>query len=278
MACPFDNMYTDSDEDFFSSYTNEISDLSPNKNFDNYQIKDDSLVQSDFLIPETSENLSKSCPCSETSQPKEKNFFKSITKLLKKFGEKEDIYKAISLYEFYLIIILIIFIFSTQNTYFAVLFLALLSKQIPERIIKTFLSYDYKDGSQQLTEWAKRPEGAMNCNMLNSGGPAINSGLISGHTFLISTVAFYFIYKFTDNLKHNANYKQGLFITVLFVWIALVTMARIGLNCHQKHQTLIGIIGGMIWGYLVYYILEQIVNVSERVKEDQDKFLKMFDI
>ena len=37
---------------------------------------------------------------------------------------------------------------------------------------------------------AKRPDGANNCNMFNAGGDASeHSGLISGHTFLISSIA-----------------------------------------------------------------------------------------
>ena len=133
------------------------------------------------------------------------------------------------------------------------LFLGLFSKQIPERIIKTFLS----GPEGNLKEMAKRPSGAMNCNMFNSGGPAVHSGLISGHTFLISTLAFYSIFRFTDGFKQNANQKQSLFIVFLFIWIFLVAMARVKLGCHKVSQTLIGFVMGILWGYLVYIVLEE---------------------
>ena len=159
--------------------------------------------------------------------------------------------------------------------FLGLLFLGLFSKQIPERIIKTFLSK--KDG--ELTNWAKRPSGANNCNMFNAGGDASqHSGLISGHTFLISTLSFYSIYKFTDNFKHNVNQKQSIFITILFVWIALVAMARMKLGCHQPHQTVFGFIMGMIWGYLIYIIIEQINKKSSRVREDENKIMKLFEV
>jgi hypothetical protein len=221
---------------------------------------------------------SDTCPCSGSNGVKKNDWFNKSVEFLKKMVGEKDLYKAISLYEFYMNIIFIILILSTRNTYLAVLFLGLFSKQIPERLIKRFLSYETKDGQRTLTKWASRPAGANNCNMLNSGGSASeHSGLISGHTFLISTLAFYTIYKFTDNLKHNVNSKQGIFITMLFLWMGLVAMARIRLGCHQPHQTVLGFVGGIVWGYVIYIVIEKIINNSSRVKEDEEKVFKWFE-
>lgn len=230
--------------------------------------------------PSVSKN-SDTCPCSSDNIFSDKNkndWFNKVVEYFKKMVGEKDLYKAISLYEFYLNIILIILILSTRNTYLAVLFLGLFSKQLPERLIKRFLSYETTNGEKRLTKWASRPTGANNCNMLNSGGSASeHSGLISGHTFLISTLAFYSVYKFTDNLKHNTNSKQGIFITILFLWMGLVAMARIKLGCHQIHQTAFGFVGGIVWGYIIYVIIEKIVNNSSRVKEDEEKIMKLFE-
>jgi membrane-associated phospholipid phosphatase len=235
------------------------------------EITDNKPIQRTRLNP-----VKKLCPCDEEKDKEDKEgLFESFINLIKNMAGENDLYRAISLYEFYVNIILLIFIISTQNTFLAILFIGLFSKQIPERIIKTFLSR--KNG--KLTDLAKRPQGANNCNMFNAGGDAReHSGLISGHTFLISTLGFYFIYRFTDQFKHNANYKQYIFISFLFIWIALVAMARMRLKCHKPHQTLLGFLMGALWGYLIYIVIEAIKNKSDRVKEDENAVMKLFEI
>lgn len=112
---------------------------------------------------------------------------------MNKLASTEDLLKAVSLFEFYLQLMLLLAVVSMHNLYLAVLLLGLISKHIPERIIKSFLSK--RNG--QLIDLAKRPEGAENCNMFNSGGPAIHSGLISGHVFLLSTLIFYALFEWS---------------------------------------------------------------------------------
>jgi len=244
--------------------------------FDYYE----NIFNSGTSEPSVSDSSNDTCPCAGSSGIKDSksDWFNKIVEYFKKMVGEKDLYKAISLYEFYMNITIIILVLSTRNTYLAVLFLGLFSKQIPERIIKKFLSYETVNGQKSLTKWAARPTGANNCNMLNSGGSASeHSGLISGHTFLISTLAFYALYKFTDNLKHNVNSKQGIFITILFLWMGLVAMARIRLGCHQLHQTAFGFVGGIIWGYIIYIVIEKIINNSSRVKEDEEKLMKLFE-
>lgn len=240
-----------------------------------------SVKKSLFTKNPIGENFSmsekKMCPCNGPNSKEEqsKGIFDSIINLIKNTIGEKDLYKAISLYEFYINIFFIMLIISTQNTFLALLFICLLSKQIPERIIKTVLSR--KNG--KLIDIAKRPEGANNCNMFNSGGDASNhSGLISEHTFLISTIGFYFIYRFTDQFKHNANYKQSLFITFLFIWIVLVAVARMKLECHKPEQTLLGFLMGILWGYLVYIVIEAVKSRSEKLKEDENKIMKIFEV
>lgn len=257
-------------------YTPDEIKSSKNKPLSDYDYYEN-IFNSGGSKPSVSEN--DTCPCSGNNNKVSKSdWFNKVVEYFKKMVGEKDLYKTISLYEFYMNIILIILILSTRNTYLAVLFLGLFSKQIPERLIKKFLSYENINGKKSLTKWAARPTGANNCNMLNSGGSASeHSGLISGHTFLISTLAFYSVYKFTDNLKHNTNSKQGIFITILFLWMGLVAMARIRLGCHQIHQTAFGFVGGIIWGYIIYIVIEKIINKSSRVKEDEEKLMKLFE-
>lgn len=265
------------DEDMF--YTPEeirskTKNSKPLSDFDYYE----EVFESGVAEPSVSEKSQDTCPCSSNNVNSKKDWFNQVVEFFKKMVGEKDLYKAISLYEFYMNITIIILVLSTRNTFLAVLFLGLFSKQIPERLIKRFLSYETVNGQRKLTKWAARPSGANNCNMLNSGGSASeHSGLISGHTFLISTLAFYSLYKFTDNLKHNTNSKQGVFIAILFLWMGLVAMARIRLGCHQLHQTAFGFVGGIIWGYVIYVVIEKIINSSPRVKEDEEKLKKLFE-
>lgn len=187
---------------------------------------------------------------------------------------KEDLLKSISLYELYLLIVLIILASTTQNTYLLLLFIALFSKHIPEQIIKRFLSYD-KQGN--ITNIAKRPEGAFNCNMFNSGGDAsTTSGLISGHVFLISTLTFYTIFKFTNSLKNKPTLKQSILITILITLTLTVAYARINIKCHTKTQALLGFVAGIIWGYIIYIITKNIIKKYKRLQEDQNKIDNLF--
>jgi membrane-associated phospholipid phosphatase len=273
------SLYDKKSSPIISESEKEFSDIfyTPEKmsksDFDYYE----DIFNSGTSEPSKTES-SEICPCSGERNIKNNDWFNKLVEFFKKMAGEKDLYKAISLYEFYMNIAFIILILSTRNTYLAILFLGLFSKQIPERLIKRFLSYETKDGQKSLTKWASRPAGANNCNMLNSGGSASeHSGLISGHTFLISTLAFYTIYKFTDNLKHNVNSKQGIFITLLFLWMSLVAMARIRLGCHQPHQTVLGFVGGIVWGYVIYIVIEKIINNSSRVKEDEEKIMKLFE-
>jgi membrane-associated phospholipid phosphatase len=264
------------DLDNLKKYMGNTEDVLETPIYD-FEIIDDTPIQRTRLNP-VNRSVSSSCPCDEKKikdKEDKEGLFESFINLIKNMAGENDLYRAISLYEFYVNIILLIFIISTQNTFLAILFIGLFSKQIPERIIKTFLSR--KNG--KLTDLAKRPQGANNCNMFNAGGDAReHSGLISGHTFLISTIAFYFIYRFTDQFKHNANYKQYIFILFLFIWIGLVAMARMRLKCHKPHQTLLGFLMGALWGYLIYIVIEAIKNKSDRVKEDENTVMKLFEI
>ncbi len=239
------------------------------------------------------EGVKKACPCNSKSDTNtninvskinsnESGFtdkigelFDTIINSIKNIAGERDIYKAISIYEFYLTIVLLVLIISAQNTFLGLLLLGLYSRQIPEILIKVFVS----KSKGELINWAKRPEGARDCNMFNAGGDASNdSGLISSHTFLISTLIFYNIYLFTDNFKQNMNYKQYIFILLLLLWTVLVALARIRLGCHNKQQTVNGFILGIVWGYIIYLIIEIIKRRVPRISTDQDKVMRYFEI
>ena len=233
--------------------------------------------------------VKKSCPCSADKsvtsnsnggvigniKGKTGEMFDSIMKMFKNIAGEKDIYKAVSVYEFYISVVMILLILSTQNIYLGLLLLGFYSRQIPEIIIKMLLSR--KNG--ELREWAKRPEGAKDCNMFNSGGDmSKDSGLLSSHTFLISTIVFYFTIKFTNNFKNNMNYKQYTFIILLILWTIIVVLARVRLGCHKTHQTITGIIMGIGWGYLLYLVIEKLKDSIPRIEEDEEKVMNFFEV
>jgi membrane-associated phospholipid phosphatase len=270
MNCPFNKM---NDEDFLKKL--------------NAQSSQPELDTQYFTPLEYSSK--KSCACSAGNSPnlqqmsetngglkgKTGEIFDSIMKMLKNVAGERDIYKAVSVYEFYISVAMIIVILSTQNLYLGLLLLGLYSRQIPEIIIKLLLSG--KDG--ELREWAKRPEGARDCNMFNSGGDmSKDSGIVSSHTFLISTIIFYFIFKFTNNFTNQMNYKQYIFIILLILWTIIVVLARVRLGCHKMHQTITGIVMGIGWGYLLYLVIEKLKNSTPRILEDEEKVMKFFEV
>lgn len=224
--------------------------------------------------PDTNINTVSTTNSNDSFVAKIKQLFDTIINSMKNIAGERDIYKAISLYEFYLTIVLLVLIISVQNTFLLLLLLGLYSRQIPEMLLKVFVSRS----KGELINWAKRPDGARDCNMFNAGGDASNnSGLVSSHTFLISSLIFYNIYLFTDNFKQNMNYKQYIFIVLLLLWTFLVALARIRLGCHYKQQTVNGFILGIVWGYIIYIIIEIIKRRVPRIAIDQDKVIRYFE-
>ena len=164
----------------------------------------------------------------------------------------DDLLKAISLSELYIIVILFSITCITKKVYILLILIGLFSKHIPEQIIKR------SSGYYQL-EISKRPEGANNCNMLNSGGPALSPGTISGHVFNLSTLIFLLIFIFTDKGR-PMTLNESIMIVLMFVLLASLIYARIGLRCHTPVQTFIGFIFGAAWGYGIYKVLNLICD------------------
>lgn len=281
MNYPFKEKRKMNNDDYF---LNKLNSQSSSPSYS----KSSSEFETQYFTP-SELDVKKSCPCStgksDTSNSnggvvanvkgKISELLDSFMNLFKNIAGEKDIYKAVSIYEFYLSIILLVLILSTQNTYLGLLLLGLYSRQIPEVLMKIFLS---RTGGE-LRNWAKRPEGAMNCNMFNSGGDASNeSGLVSSHTFLMSTLMFYFVYKFTNNFKNSMNYKQYILVGIMLLWTVIVAIARIRLGCHKQHQTITGFVLGSIWGYLLYMVIEMIKNKIPRIADDEEKILTFFEV
>ena len=178
-------------------------------------------------------------------------------------NRKMAILKLISLSELYITIILLVLSISMQNTYLLLILGSLFTKQIPEQIFKRLSDkFNWSIG--------KRPEGAVDCDSMNSGGPAKGSGIISGHVFNLSSLTFFLIYSFTENSRTMTT-KEATLIGILFIFIFSLVYARIELHCHTKEQTVIGFIGGAVWGYVMFLLVNFVRSKSDRLQVDKSK-------
>jgi len=177
--------------------------------------------------------------------------------------KKNAILKAISLSELYITIILLIASIVSQNLYILLILGSLFTKHIPEQIFKRISEkFDWEIG--------RRPPDAVDCNSYNSGGPAKGSGIISGHVFNLSSLTFFLIYSFTENSRTMTT-KEATLIAILFMGIFSLIYARVELHCHTKEQTIIGFVGGAIWGYIMLLLVNKITSLSERLQNDKTK-------
>ena len=277
MNCPFKEKTKMNNDDNFFKKINLQSSPSNSPDFDTQYFTPSEIGGKKSCACSAGKNDSSSSNGGVVGNVKGKmsELLDSFMNLFKNIAGEKDIYKAVSIYEFYLSITLLVLILSAQNTYLGLLLLGLYSRQIPEVLMKVFLS---RSGGE-LRNWARRPQGARDCNMFNSGGDASNdSGLVSSHTFLISTLMFYFVYKFTNNFRNNMNYKQYILVGLLLLWTVIVSMARVRLGCHKQHQTITGFVLGAVWGYLLYIVIEMMKNKIPRIAEDEEKVLRFFEV
>ena len=173
------------------------------------------------------------------------------------------LFEAISLSEAYILVILLILSCVLQNLYLLLVLGMLFTKHIPEQILKRVSNYfGWKIGN--------RPQGARNCNSLNAGGPALSSGLVSGHVFNMTSLTFFLLYKFTENGR-KATTNEITLLCFMFAFICALITARLKLQCHTKPQVIIGFLLGTLWGYVMFLIVNAIVKASPRLQDDEKK-------
>lgn len=104
----------------------------------------------------------------------------------------------------------------------------------------------------------KRPDGAMNCGLFNTGGLVDKqSGFPSGHMSSISFVMLYLLLK-TKNLTFSN------FMLYNFP-ILLVAIGRYMKGCHTLIQILAGYLLGGLLAYYLYPKSKQIINLLTKV-------------
>ena len=109
----------------------------------------------------------------------------------------------------------------------------------------------------------KRPDGAKDCNLFNTGGPCDrDSGFPSGHVTLISYFCFYIYYQYNKELMNylygrvegESDVSTAVFTTkerwtlylICFIPIIMMGYARYMKRCHNTIQVLFGAITGFL--------------------------------
>ena len=176
---------------------------------------------------------------------------------------KRTIFELISLFEIIILVGLFVFALVSKNIYLGILGLGVLSKQIPEKLIKR-LNFPKR--------FRDRPAQAMNCGIINTGGSYDKkAGFPSGHT----TMAwFLFMYTLLEYIRLK---KEGrdLFMPLIFTSLLAVCIpiARVGLHCHTIPQIIGGIFLGSVWASLFYAFEQYFLIHQKRYQEDKDKII-----
>jgi membrane-associated phospholipid phosphatase len=104
----------------------------------------------------------------------------------------------------------------------------------------------------------KRPNGAMNCSLFNSGGLVDHkSGFPSGH---VTSISFLMNMLWLRNKKHNW--------TSIFMYnfpIVLMGYARIMKGCHNLIQVIAGYVLGYVVAKLLYTYESEIKNMLQKI-------------
>lgn len=170
--------------------------------------------------------------------------------------------QAVSLSEFYLNLILLILSASMQSLYLFCLLLCLFSKHLPEQLLKRLIN----------SPLGNRPPGATNCNSMNAGGLAKSSGLVSGHVMNLTSFIFYLIY----DAQNQFSDKRIILVAILFAFDAILVWARLTLGCHTKFQVCVGFGLGILWGYVIFKVMEYIESKSGRVALEHKTLSSLF--
>ena len=177
--------------------------------------------------------------------------------------------EIISLYEAIMMLGLLFISLAGKNLFTLIFCIALISKQIPEKILKKLIPFPKK-----LRE---RPKGARDCDLLNKGGEFDEKpGFPSGHT---TTAWFLFIYtllEFFRLKKKGISIYGSIILTGLFA--LLMPIARFGLKCHTIEQVIGGIVLGTLWAGVFYWFEQEILMESNRYREDKQKVINFLNM
>ena len=115
----------------------------------------------------------------------------------------------------------------------------------------------------------KRPDGAYNCSLFNTGGLVNNyPGFPSGH---VTVISFFINYMFFTNYFNNQNVsiknivKKWKIYLLYNIPVILVSIGRLGKKCHNIYQ--------VIGGYILGFIISNFLFSNEKNINDLKKYI-----
>jgi membrane-associated phospholipid phosphatase len=167
-----------------------------------------------------------------------------------------DFTATISLYEFVVIIGLLLLALAQQNLFVFIFVVFAVGKAIPEKLTKYLIK-------------SPRPPGAMDCNMINQGGKATANGFPSGHTTIATFIFVYTLYECLESRLWGPIVATGLFFI-------LIPIARIQRKCHTPAQVVGGVVYGVTMAILFILLEKHALMRIPRYRADKQRFVNSF--
>jgi len=179
----------------------------------------------------------------------------------------EEVFVFISLYEASIYYLFTFLTIASGNIYIVFLFLFILLKVFPMRFIQRLTTTTVK-------EYTKRPEGAMNCSLLSSGGSYESiRGFPSGQSMISSFLFFYTVLEFA-RIKKETGKSIGGILAITTIFFILVPLTRFHIRCNTVSQISAGMVMGLMWAGL-FYAFEQAFLLSwDEYKRDKDTIVR----
>jgi membrane-associated phospholipid phosphatase len=127
-----------------------------------------------------------------------------------------------------------------------------------------------------------RPTQAVDCNILNQGGPVGGQpGFPSGHSAMaVSLFIFILIQWYIHKEKHQKVRSKTVpnLVIITGIFAILVPIARVNMKCHTVEQVQGGIVVGIVLGILFAVVIDPILHQSfERYRIDKESiFSRLF--
>jgi membrane-associated phospholipid phosphatase len=125
-----------------------------------------------------------------------------------------------------------------------------------------FLPLIGKENKIPIFGYGRRPKNSKNSGLFKDGSMATSYGMPSGHAQISWLFTTYWILKIRNN-QQRSDISKIVSITILVFLASMVTYSRVyWAKCHTIQQILIGMVVGIILGYIVYDFL----NIEKRQK------------
>ena len=170
---------------------------------------------------------------------------------------KDQILYIFSSSELLIFYMTVFYTFFNFNLYSAILIIFIILKTVILHPIKKYM---------ESSKFGIRPSKAFNCNMMNCGGKPNSGGFPSGHMMIIGMLSFIVYNLYTKKQNKNS-------IIIYIILIITTFIGRIFTYCHTPLQCISGLLMGMLFGIILYFIDDTFekkvpIKIYKKHKED----------